>query len=101
MKPTKANITKLLRKHGVQKSELVKGRICWKDSEGFFYSEFVYPGESIFLSYQESTFHHAPDFAKKRNRMLDLMTQVLTDAGFWVERDGDWVEIVLVEKAVA
>jgi hypothetical protein len=33
--------------------------------------------------------------------MLDLMAQVLTDAGFWVERDGDWVEIVLVEKAVA
>lgn len=93
MKATKANITKVLQKRGMIKSELLKGRICWRDSEGFYYAQFAYPTQNIFLSYQESTFHHAPDFEQKRDQMLQRMMQILSESGFSTTRDGDWLEI--------
>ena len=53
MKLTKANVTKLLDKHGVSKSKLYRGRITYEATEGMEY-EFV-NSEALVITYRRRT----------------------------------------------
>lgn len=93
MKLTKANVTKLLDKHGVSKRKLFRGRITYEATEGMEY-EFV-NNEALVITYRSrtSSFASRETWYARKAEKINKIVEVLNANGFVAVTDGNEVTV--------
>ena len=91
MKLTKANVTKLLDKHGISKSKLYRGRITYEATEGMEY-DFV-NNEELEITYRSrtSSFASLESWLARKAEKINKIVEVLNANGFVAVTDGNKV----------